>query len=61
MNSSYQPYSYYTETYERGWWDKYQHQPTGMHVKGKGEGKREYKREKMHGEKGIEKLKRKKL
>ena len=61
MNSSYQPYSYYTETCGRGWWDKYQHQPAGMHVEGKGEGKREYEREKMQGEKGVEKLKRKKL
>ena len=55
MNSSYQPYSYYAKTYGRGWWDKYQHQPSGKHMKGKGEEKGEYKKEKTQGEKRIRK------
>ena len=49
------------KTYRRGQWDKYQHQPSGMHVEGKDEGKREYKREKDARREGDQKMKRKTL
>jgi len=56
MNSGFQPYSYYIKTSGRCWWDKYQHQLSGLHVEGKDERGRDYKRRKRQWERGIEKL-----
>ena len=59
LNSGFQPYSFYTKTSRRCWWDKYQYQPPGLPVERKDEGGREYKRGKRQWEKGIEKLREK--
>ena len=56
MNSVFRPYSYYIETNGRGKWDKYQHQPSNIHVWSRNEKWEWYKKEKETLEREDENL-----
>ena len=44
LNNDFQPFSYYLKILGKGWWDKDEDQPSGLHVEGRDENGKEYKR-----------------